>query len=229
MFHNFQTLIKNNNIRGENIVPFHPDTDRIKSLNLSDTNPLLTPDVFNHTKRFAGFIEEHLQGARYGIGGYMENRTVYSRSRVFDGTSEPRTLHLGVDIWGAPGTPVMAPISGILHSKGNHPEYGNYGATLVMQHQIEELIFYTLYGHLSERDLILEPGTLIPSGSTFAHFGTPKENGHWPPHLHFQVILDLQGASGDYPGVCAISERDFYQQNCPNPAIFLPEMVVHAR
>jgi murein DD-endopeptidase MepM/ murein hydrolase activator NlpD len=98
-----------------------------------------------------------------------------------------------------------------------------------MQHQIEDLIFYTLYGHLSERDLILEPGTLIPSGSTFAHFGTPKENGHWPPHLHFQVILDLQGASGDYPGVCAISERYFYQQNCPNPAIFLPDLVAHAR
>jgi peptidoglycan LD-endopeptidase LytH len=217
------------NIKTSNIVPFHPETDRIKKLNLSNTNPLLTPDVFNNTERFTAFIEEQLHGARYGIGGYMENRTVYSRSRVFDGTSEPRTLHLGVDIWGTTGTPVIAPIDGIVHSKGNHPEYGNYGATLLLQHQIEEVIFYTLYGHLSKKDLLHEPGAFIASGTTFAQFGPPEENGHWPPHLHFQVILDLQGSSGDYPGVCAISEQDFYQKNCPDPAIFMGGIMENAR
>jgi peptidoglycan LD-endopeptidase LytH len=229
MFHQFNELITSHKITCANIVPFHPETDRIKKLNLSNTNTLLTPDVFNNTERFTAFIEEQLHGARYGIGGYMENRTVYSRSRVFDGTTESRTLHLGVDIWGTTGTPVIAPIDGIVHSKGYHPEYGNYGATLLLKHQLEGAIFYTLYGHLSEKDMHLESGTFIKAGTVFAHFGPPEENGHWPPHLHFQVIVDLQGASGDYPGVCAISERDFYQKNCPDPAIFMAEIRANAR
>lgn len=221
MFHLFKELITSQNIAFGNIVPFHPETDRIVKLNLSDTNPLLTSDIFNNTDRFTAFIEEQLQGARYGIGGYLENRTVYSRSRVFDGTTEPRTLHLGIDIWGKAHTPIMAPLDGIVHSKGNHTAYGNYGATIILQHDLDGFSFFTLYGHLSEKDLAIEVNTPVHAGTTFAHFGIPSENGQWPPHLHFQVTLDLQGKSGDYPGVCALSEKEFYQLNCPDPSILL--------
>jgi peptidoglycan LD-endopeptidase LytH len=208
------------------VVPLPNPNEKIAALNLSATNTDLTPEIFGDTMLFSAFIDDqlHQAGARYGIGGYLENRNVYARSRVFDSadeTEEPRSLHLGIDIWGIAGTPVMAPLEGKVHSTGNHPEYGNYGATILLQHQLEEMIFYTLYGHLSFADLKIKVGTSIQAGEIFAHFGPPEENGYWPPHLHFQVISDLQGFIGDYPGVCAPSKMDFYKNNCPNPALIL--------
>jgi peptidoglycan LD-endopeptidase LytH len=201
---------------GEKVIPF----------NLSETNTELTPEIFGDTDLFSAYINFLLQtgGARYGIGGYLENRKVYARSRVFDAgetNEESRTLHLGVDIWGKAGTPVMAPLDGIVHSTGNHPEYGNYGATIILQHELEGLPFYTLYGHLAFADLQKKVGDFVQAGQEFAHFGPPEENGHWPPHLHFQVIADLEDNLGDYPGVCAVSKRDFYSLNCPDPHYIL--------
>jgi peptidoglycan LD-endopeptidase LytH len=56
------------------------------------------------------------------------------------------------------------------------------------------------------------------------HIGTPEENGDWPPHLHFQVIEDMECKMGDYPGVCSKKERDRYLQNCPDPDLVLNMM-----
>ena len=46
-------------------------------------------------------------------------------------------------------------------------------------------------------------------------------NGDYPPHLHFQIINDLQGNFGDYLGVCSANELDFYKENCPDPNLIL--------
>jgi murein DD-endopeptidase MepM/ murein hydrolase activator NlpD len=138
--------------------------------------------------------------ATYGIGGYDEHRTVYSRSKVFDTIEEPRRLHLGVDIWGNAGTPVYAPIDGTVHSFAFNDQYGDYGATIILSHATKERSFHTLYGHLSLSDLNgLSEGQIIRAGQEIAHFGQPQENGHWPPHLHFQMIIDMQGMNGDFP------------------------------
>ncbi len=207
------------------VVPL-AEGEKVIPLNLSDTNTDLTPEIFGDTALFSAYINQLLNtaGARYGMGGYLENRKVYARSRVFDAlaaSEEPRTLHLGVDIWGAVGTPVKAPLEGVVHSTGNHPEYGNYGATIILQHSLEDTVFYTLFGHLSFADLQLKPGDMVAAEQVFAHLGPPEENGHWPPHLHFQVMADLQGHIGDYPGVCAPSKVDFYRLNCPDPGLML--------
>jgi murein DD-endopeptidase MepM/ murein hydrolase activator NlpD len=91
-----------------------------------------------------------------------------------------------------------------------------------LEHCLEGFTFYTLYGHLSYADLAIEVGQKVNAGETFAHFGIPEENGYWPPHLHFQVIEDLEGQSGDYPGVCAPSMVEHYKANCPDPTLLLP-------
>jgi hypothetical protein len=44
-----------------------------------------------------------------------------------------------------------------------------------------------------------------------------RKNGDWPPHLHFQLIWDLGGKWGDYPGVAAERDLEFYKENCPDP------------
>jgi len=55
----------------------------------------------------------------------------------------------------------------------------------------------------------------------FTEFGMRFENGNWPPHLHFQIIIDIGNWQGDYPGVCKFSERERWLQNCPDPDIIL--------
>jgi hypothetical protein len=50
------------------------------------------------------------------------------------------------------------------------------------------------------------------------------ENGNWPPHLHFQLIRDMQGWKGDYPGVAKFSERQQWLDNCPDPDTILQLM-----
>jgi very-short-patch-repair endonuclease len=138
------------------------------------------------------------------------------------GASEARRLHLGIDIWGAPYTKVMAPLDGIVHSFAFNNAFGDYGATVILTHHLDGLSFHSLYGHLSLNSLKnLHDGDVVRKGDVFAEFGIPFENGQWPPHLHFQLIMDLQGMKGDYPGVCKFSEREMYLANCPDPDLIL--------
>ena len=203
------------------VVPFEKG-DGLLLMDFTAANAALTDDILCDTAFFAAYVEAQLQqsGARYGIGGYGEHRTIYSRSHVFDTTAgeEPRRLHLGTDIWGPAGTPVYAPLPGTVHSVGYNSAFGDYGATLIVQHNVDGALFHTLYGHLSLHSIEdKREGELIEAGDWIAAFGPPAENGAWPPHLHFQVIIDMQGWRGDYPGVCKFSEREKYLSNCPDP------------
>ncbi|MGV3527675.1 MAG: peptidoglycan DD-metalloendopeptidase family protein [Flavisolibacter sp.] len=213
----------------ERVVPFEPERDKLLRLDFTRSNRELNSELLEDAIAFTHYINNKLHdaGAVYGIGGYGEHRTIYRVSRVFDGNngSEPRRLHLGIDIWGKPLTKVMAPLDGIVHSLGYNNDYGDYGATIILSHQVEGCTFYTLYGHLSLNSLKnLEEGNRVEAGDVFAEFGIPAENGHWPPHLHFQVIQNLHGMKGDYPGVCPYSEKDMNLQNCPNPDLILQMM-----
>jgi murein DD-endopeptidase MepM/ murein hydrolase activator NlpD len=212
------------------VVPFNPRNDKLVLLDLTAANTDLDANTINDTSLFSAYLSGKLSAADacYGIGGYAEHRTVYSRSKVFDGAlrgEEPRRLHLGTDIWGDAGTPVSAPMEGIIHSFAFNDHFGDYGATIILQHDTGSFRLYSLYGHLSLQDLDgLYGGKSVAAGECIAHFGEPHENGHWPPHLHFQLILDMEGMTGDYPGVCKFSERDQYLKNCPDPDIILRMM-----
>ena len=207
------------------VVPF-TEKYQLLLMNFTDKNKELAAEILKNTAQFTDYISEKLQdaGAVYGIGGYNEHRTIYSRSDVFDG-AEPRRLHLGIDIWGAAGTPVYAPLQGTVHSLAFNNAYGDYGATIILSHHVNGMHFHTLYGHLSLASIRnIKEGDTINKGDVFAEFGTPQENGNWPPHLHFQIIKDMQGMKGDYPGVCKYSEREKYMENCPDADVILGMM-----
>jgi murein DD-endopeptidase MepM/ murein hydrolase activator NlpD len=212
------------------VVSFNPARDKLLLMNFTKANYELTSDIVNDTEQFSIYINHKLQttNSKLGIGGYNEHRTVYSRSKVFDSADpeeEPRRLHLGIDIWGMAGTPVFAPLDGTIHSFSFNDHYGDYGATIIVNHEIDSYRFHSLYGHLSLKDLEgLVEGKKIKAGDELAHFGEPNENGQWPPHLHFQLIIDMEGKKGDYPGVCKFSERKKYLLNCPDPNLLLGMM-----
>jgi peptidoglycan LD-endopeptidase LytH len=234
------------------IVPFDSRLDHLVALDLTKQNNELTHQVVNNTQEFGKYITGKIRnaGARYAIGGYNEHRTIYSRSSVFDAISdkeEPRRLHLGTDIWGEAGTPVFSLLDGIIHSFAFNDQFGDYGATIITQHNLPGLKtteagvaetngksavvnqqlslpgkFYILYGHLSVRDIAhLQVGEQIVKGQEIAHFGEPGENGHWPPHLHVQIINNIGTYAGDYPGVCRFSEKEKWLLNSPDPEILL--------
>lgn len=154
-----------------------------------------------------------------GAGGYLEERGIYASPIFQRGDEEPRKLHLGVDFFTAAGTPVRAPLAGRVHSFQINDGELDYGPTILLQHEMEEdLTFWTLYGHLSAESLTgLQVGGFVARGQTLATLGESGINGGWAPHLHFQIILDLQGRSGDFPGVCKVSERDQWAEICPSP------------
>jgi len=210
------------------LMPFEKGTDAIAELDLTSNNKSLTRDLVSDTTRFSRYIDEFRKrsSARYLIGGYNEHRMMYSRSELFsnssDGIAEPRCIHLGIDIWGEAGTPVYAPLGGTVHSFAFNDRFGDYGATIILGHQLEGTAFFTLYGHLSLADLsLLAEGQYIAGGTPIAHLGVPDENGHWPPHLHFQLIVDVGMHKGDYPGVCRVSDREKYLLNSPDPSLLV--------
>ena len=92
----------------------------------------------------------------------------------------------------------------------------------MLEHELEGIPFYTLYGHLSLASLDgLYEGREISQGTQLAEIGDEAVNGSWPPHLHFQVIRDMGGYRGDFPGVCKPSERAAYLQRCPDANLIL--------
>ena len=229
------TLIKYHQVFNK-VVAFNADNDKLLLMDFTAANTYLSDEILSHTTKFSLYVHHLLKQhhCRYGIGGYNENRTIYSRSDAFDTDKytftiaqkeEPRRLHLGIDIWGPAGTPVYAPIGGVVHSFAFNDAFGDYGATIILQHQLDGIVFHTLYGHLSVKDLVpLKEGKFISQGEIIGHFGQPTENGHWPPHLHLQVIRDMHEMKGDYPGVCRLSQRSHYLQNCPDPGLILQMM-----
>jgi 4-aminobutyrate aminotransferase-like enzyme len=46
-------------------------------------------------------------------------------------------------------------------------------------------------------------------------------NGGWPPHVHFQLITDLLGRDGEFPGVAPAVRRDVWLSLSPDPNLIL--------
>lgn len=206
------------------VMPFDWNKTAVKILDFTADNERLRNQNLAQTADFAAFVKEEIQAAEAvcGVGGYNEHRVLYRRSPHFQQTQEPREIHLGIDIWVRAGTPVFAPVKGKVHSFRDNNNFGDYGPTFILEHELEGRVFYTLYGHLSRRSLVGKTiGQEIQAGEAFAELGPFPENGDWPPHLHFQIIENLEGWSGDYPGVCALTQREKYLNNCPDPNLIL--------
>lgn len=207
-------------------LPFDLNARRCLPLDLSRANPALATFDAGNTGDFTAFIEAEMArcGAAYAAGGYGEDRALYAMSKVFNPSqgSDARTLHLGIDLWLAAGTPVHAVLPGVLHSAQDNAAFGDYGPTLIFEHSLEGQHFYTLYGHLARPTLARwQVGARVAAGEAIATLGQPEENVGWPPHLHFQIIRDMEGRRGDFPGVCAPAEAAGWLAGSPNPNLLL--------
>lgn len=221
----FENLLVNSSFTPVKIIAPQIDFEAYVSINLSAVHLLLNDVDVQSSGSLAVYISNYLKSRskQVAYGGYLELRSLYSRSHHFQNHKEnQRNIHLGIDLWCTANTPVLAAFDGIIHSFKNNTAFGDYGPTIILEHCIDGMIFFTLYGHLSLDSIAhLEVGVEVKSNEIIGYLGTAEVNGDYPPHLHFQIIKDMHGNFGDYPGVCSQSEVDFYKENCPDPNLIL--------
>ena len=181
-----------------------------------ETGPL-TKSIFGEMKR---------AGVAVAVGRYDEARGIYVSGPFASGgraTDERRTVHLGIDLFVEPGATVRAPLPGLVHVLANNTAPQDYGPLVILRHETGDgTPFYTLYGHLTEDTLPgLAVGQRVEAGQVLARVGAPPTNGGWPPHLHFQVVLDLLARDADFPGVALPSQRSIWTSLSPDPNALL--------
>jgi 4-aminobutyrate aminotransferase-like enzyme/Ser/Thr protein kinase RdoA (MazF antagonist)/murein DD-endopeptidase MepM/ murein hydrolase activator NlpD len=212
---------------------FHPvmelpgETDAVEVLDLSVGSAELTgrdtEDTADFTRRvFQGMSS---RGVRLGIGRYLEPRAFYL-TEAFEGRSgdprERRTVHLGLDLFDEPGAAVYAPLAGRVKSVRDNAGRLDYGPTVMLEHDGPDGPFWTLYGHLQRTSVgNLVDGTTVEAGQMIARIGPYPENGDWPPHLHFQIMTDLLGHDGEFPGVALPREIGVWASLSPDPNLIL--------
>jgi murein DD-endopeptidase MepM/ murein hydrolase activator NlpD len=194
-------------------------------ISISSENKALASFDVSSSSEWESFLDEYLKSkkAKVAFGGYIEERDIYKRSAYFNtNDEEERNIHLGLDLWCDAGTNVLSVLDGEIHSFKNNLNHGDYGPTIIVKHTIEQKEFYSLYGHLSVESLDhIKIGQRVKQGEVIATLGKSEVNGDYAPHLHFQLIIDIENYEGDYPGVTSKKDLDFYKRNCPNPNLLL--------
>jgi 4-aminobutyrate aminotransferase-like enzyme/Ser/Thr protein kinase RdoA (MazF antagonist) len=164
--------------------------------------------------------------ALVGVGRYNEARLLYT-SPLFGASENPtderRTIHVGIDLFALPGTQVHAPLDGVVQAVAINTAPLDYGPLVMLRHTTGDgLEFFTLYGHLTREAFdALQVGQRIARGQQFARIGDVHENGGWPPHLHFQIAVDLLEHRSDFPGVAPASQRNVWTSLSPDPNLLL--------
>jgi len=232
-------------------LPAHPDADRVLAhlqattavallgapwsalrtfpVDLSVGSPTFAAaDLAAAPERFDRLVREAVDGDpdAVGLGGYGEARLCYTAPEFATAAgpgAERRTVHLGLDVWSRPGTPVHAPLAGRVLVACDNTAWLDYGPVVVLEHATDDgLAFFSLYGHLSRESLgRLAVGDEIPAGGLVGWVGTPADNGGWAPHVHVQLLLDLLDLDGDVPGVAAPSQRALWLGLSPDPALLV--------
>jgi 4-aminobutyrate aminotransferase-like enzyme/Ser/Thr protein kinase RdoA (MazF antagonist) len=208
------------------VLPWEPASEKIHVFDLGvGSTEIPGPDVVEDVSRFTEHLFSRMagEGARLGIGRYDEARVLYTTEAFRPKNGEPRTIHLGIDLFVDAGTEIHAPLAGRVHSFAFNDALLDYGPTILLEHETKEGDrFHTLYGHLSLDSLEgLRPGAPVSRGEKIGRVGDFPVNGNWPPHLHFQIVLDLLDREGDFPGVAAPSDRELWLGLSPDPGRLL--------
>ncbi len=206
------------------LVPLDLRAGRLEIFDFTAANTELTHLDINDVSGFTEYLFERIAASEIpvGIGRYNEDRVLYRHSPLFDGTAERRSVHLGIDLFVVEGTEIMAPLPAVVFSLADNAGLGDYGPTVILEHELDGAKFFTLYGHLSRSTLLaLRTGQKLAAGQALGSVGDVHENGGWPPHLHFQIICEETPAGGDYPGVSTPSECERFLELCPDPNLIL--------
>jgi 4-aminobutyrate aminotransferase-like enzyme/Ser/Thr protein kinase RdoA (MazF antagonist) len=163
------------------------------------------------------------RGALVGVGAYDEDRAYYQGDQFRTDAPEPRSVHVGIDLFIDADTPVCAMLPGTVLSVVDNDAAYDYGPTVVLQHEAGDAgPFWVLYGHLSRRTLTtVRPGQQVAAGDVVGFIGDHTVNGGWSPHVHVQVMTDLlvddDGVfSGNFEGAGEPSRMSIWRSIVPD-------------
>ena len=123
-----------------------------------------------------------------------------------------------------PGAVVRAPLAGVVHVLREQPRAAGLRAAR------DPAPRGSRAARRSSRSTATSPRTRSPGlrsgqrvekGPEIARVGAPPSNGDWPPHLHFQLILDLLEQDEDFPGVALPEQRRVFEALSPDPNLLL--------
>ncbi|OFX71630.1 MAG: hypothetical protein A2X12_10275 [Bacteroidetes bacterium GWE2_29_8] len=156
-----------------------------------------------------------VNNALIAVGAYAD-----IRNNIYQG--KQLLIHLGIDLIVPPNTPVYAPLSGIIKKIMINNSLGDYGVLVIIEHNLNNTRFFTLYGHLSyESCLHLKPQQNIAATSIIGRIGNEQENGGWPPHLHLQISSEQLINNSNFFGAVDQLVAKEYLTHCPNPNLLL--------
>jgi peptidoglycan LD-endopeptidase LytH len=164
---------------------------------------------------------ERMRNGSYGIGRYNEKRPGMYSTELFTNGSAPRDIHMGIDLAAPVDAPVYAFYEGRIYLTGINPAGGDYGGTVITEHDLGGQTIWALYGHLSHRSTTAKKaGDQLGTGDVIGWLGDKNENGGWNPHLHFQLSWK-KPEHCDMPG--AVNERDLADslRTYPDPRLVL--------
>ncbi len=175
-------------------------------------------EVFDFSK---GYDANRKLTAPYGIGRYDEDRRGMYETELFKSEEVPRTIHMGIDIGAAEGTPVFAPFDSVVAGSEFLAADGDYGGTVILESTGEGDVVFSLLGHLSRiSQARWRQGDRVGRGDLIGWLGSKKENGGWNPHLHWQLSL-LRPLRVDLPGAVRPAQRELARTIFPDPTEIL--------
>ncbi len=178
------------NLNGVNIHPLFGDFLKGKPyiFDFSSNNPKTLEYPLSDFEQFNAMIFEELDTSshQWGIGKYLEERKTLLRDYP-NIIEEKRHYHLGLDIVVPYNTPMFSPLDAEVYKIGKETVVGNYGGYIILKHQINAVVFYSLYGHLKTPHLV-KVGEKIKAGQVFAHIGQENDSGGWFCHVHLQIL-----------------------------------------
>ncbi len=134
------------------------------------------------------------------VGRYGERRLVYTRP---DAAEEPAAVHLGVDVFLAPGTSVQAPVAAVVAAVD--PQ------TLVLRSADYDL-------RLAGITPAVALGEAVAAGAAVGTLAAPTAGALLPAHVHVQVVA-VPGLAA--PGLAVASLAEAWQTVCPDPSALL--------
>lgn len=222
----FEQIAKNTNITLNTLFP-SINANMVTPLDLSVSSTWLGHEADFSDLDFFQFKIDQLQKEHPDsiiAGGYSEPRSVYTSNaydKIGNSGRESRTIHLGVDFWLPEQTPVHAILEGEIVTAAYNNNDKDYGGLIILKHTVQEVTFYSLYGHLSKESVTnKQQGDYIKKGDCIAYLGDQSENGGWVPHLHFQLMLSMLDYTNDFPGVAYFNQLPVWQSICPDPNLF---------
>ena len=185
-------------------------------------------DTVSHVCRGVG--AGRCRRKQWTIGRWCEHRPNMYASALFDDTSNClegfcglRDVHMAIDLGAPVNTPVYAFWDGWIEHSGHQEALGDTGHTLITRHTLNDTTFYALIGHLTSASVGYKRlGMAFKRGELLGWVGDSlhRENGGWPPHVHFQLSM-RRPQTHDLPGVVAAADVELAKRTFPDPRLVL--------